>query len=139
MNTHGLLRSRSTLSTCYEELQAQDPDITMGKDSAPLRNLRKRVHKNAEALLELDEEELSDHDSTSGEEIEFPLDSGEDTSSDWGHPVEKPDDGLDLELGLYHSRVITEGSLQGLDAEGKPKQADSRGDEQALPEDLQFP
>ncbi|KDN34714.1 hypothetical protein RSAG8_12215, partial [Rhizoctonia solani AG-8 WAC10335] len=113
LNTHGVPRSRLTLRSCYEALQSQDPDLTLGQDSVQMQRLRRRVNTKVEASLELDEDELTDRDSTSGEEIEFPSDSGED--SDLGSHVkgEEASDISDLELGLFHSRVVSAGTSPG--------------------------
>ncbi|KAG8725938.1 hypothetical protein FRC11_001128, partial [Ceratobasidium sp. 423] len=36
LNTHGVPRSRHTLKECYEHLQSQDPDLTLGEDDIDL-------------------------------------------------------------------------------------------------------
>ncbi|KAG8710001.1 hypothetical protein FRC11_004960 [Ceratobasidium sp. 423] len=83
-DTHGIPRSRETLWTCYEQLQQDDPDITLGKDNIEFSHAERRANRRAQALLDGsdDEEELSNRDSLSAEMIEFPEDDTEDEGDD---------------------------------------------------------
>ncbi|EUC58207.1 hypothetical protein RSOL_238670 [Rhizoctonia solani AG-3 Rhs1AP] len=67
-DTHGLPHSTNKLSQSYKALQASNPDITMGLDNQEFQKVKKRIRARASEI----EEELSDRDSTSAEEIVLP-------------------------------------------------------------------
>ncbi|KDN40413.1 hypothetical protein RSAG8_08176, partial [Rhizoctonia solani AG-8 WAC10335] len=82
LDTHGIPHDRSVLCACYHNLQAADPDVTMGFDNVEFCHEDRAIQRKVN--WELDE--MSDRDSQSGEEIEIPVfDSDDDsTSSEYG-------------------------------------------------------
>ncbi|KDN38308.1 hypothetical protein RSAG8_09607, partial [Rhizoctonia solani AG-8 WAC10335] len=75
-DTHGIPRNMNALTKCYDELQESSPDITLGLDNKEFRKTKRRLRTREVEI----EDELSDHDSTSGEEITLP-DSDDSTQS----------------------------------------------------------
>ncbi|KDN41895.1 hypothetical protein RSAG8_07112, partial [Rhizoctonia solani AG-8 WAC10335] len=82
IQTHGIPRRRTELRDCYTQLQNEDPELTMGPDDLQFQPAKRAIRRRA-----LVEEEMSDRDSNSGEEIEFPSDEegSEEESSSSGH------------------------------------------------------
>ncbi|KAG8683465.1 hypothetical protein FRC11_013536, partial [Ceratobasidium sp. 423] len=78
LDTHGIPRSRATLRACYNALQNQDPDLTFGLDDLQFNQERTYIRQKAD----WENEELSDRDSTSGEEIQIPDFESEDSISE---------------------------------------------------------
>ncbi|KAG8763026.1 hypothetical protein FRC11_006401 [Ceratobasidium sp. 423] len=74
LDTHGIPRGRGILRACYEQLQEQDPDITIGQDNNEFLQANRRAKRRATAMFDGDEDELSDRDSLSAESIELPPD-----------------------------------------------------------------
>ncbi|KDN33780.1 hypothetical protein RSAG8_13129, partial [Rhizoctonia solani AG-8 WAC10335] len=103
LDTHGIPRSKDTLTDCYDELQASDTDITFSPDDCEITQLAN--HLRQWVLNAVDDREMSDRNSTSGEEIEIP-DFGSDTKdeqSDSPAP-ELSDVESDYDLGIHQSR-----------------------------------
>ena len=67
-DTNGLPRNLNALTRCYDELQDSSPDLTLGEDNTEYRPVRRHLRARAKEI----EEELSDRDSTSAEEIDLP-------------------------------------------------------------------
>ncbi|EUC56772.1 hypothetical protein RSOL_196110, partial [Rhizoctonia solani AG-3 Rhs1AP] len=78
-DTNSIPRSMNTLARCYEELQETSPDITLGQNNMEFRPVRRPRRTRVKTI----EEELSDRDSTSAEEIIFP------ESDEWNESDEK--------------------------------------------------
>ncbi|KDN34991.1 hypothetical protein RSAG8_11965, partial [Rhizoctonia solani AG-8 WAC10335] len=80
-DTHGIPHGLDVLTRCYEDLQESSPNITMGPDNLEFRAAMPKRRSRAVRL----EDELSNRDSTSVEEISLP---GSDDMSDSGNEEE---------------------------------------------------
>ncbi|CEL58472.1 tail length tape measure protein [Rhizoctonia solani AG-1 IB] len=77
-DTHRIPQTRAGLQQCYEMLEDTDPHVTLGANNDEFRDVQRRFRRMAREL----EDELSDRDSTSGEEIQMPdLGSQSDSNS----------------------------------------------------------
>ncbi|KAG8728632.1 hypothetical protein FRC11_010566, partial [Ceratobasidium sp. 423] len=109
-------------SSCYDWLQNQDLDNTLETNSVPVQNLQRRVLKQVEVSMELDQYEFSESDSTSAEEIELPSSDDDDSSSSQNDPgCDSTLGDSEIELGQYNSRTMRESSRTKSIAESEGK------------------